>query len=326
MANFKIGVAFSKEFTGNNPFGHIGVKLPVYLRLLELCRKEGWEVYVLTRKTYKGNGIFEGGWLFENGKFRKINTPIVADLVYDRSAGIKFPPEGDNDIIWVNRRDFKVLCWDKWKAYQEIGKYMPETFWAKKENDLADILPKMNNGVPQNNSVPHKTKWVVLKPYNGLKGFGVFIGPKEKAVGFKFEKKYKHYIAQEFVDTSDGIDGITNGLHDLRVAIVNAKAVWSHVRVPEKGSFMANAAQGGILTEVDYSEVPESIKKIVGEIAEKFYRDYDNPAYSLDFGIGKDGIPKIFEINDQIGFPRWEMKARDAFLKELVKNFKEKVI
>jgi len=115
-------------------------------------------------------------------------------------------------------------------------------------------------------------------------------------------------------------------MHDLRVAIVNAKAVWSHVRVPEKGSFMANAAQGGILTEVDYSKVPESIKKIVGEIAEKFNIGYDNPAYSLDFGIGKDNAPKIFEINDQIGFPKWEMKARDAFLKELVKNFKEKVI
>ena len=33
----------------------------------------------------------------------------------------------------------------------------------------------------------------------------------------------------------------------------------------------------------------------------------------------------IFEINDQIGFPLWEMKKRDLFLKELVKNFKKKL-
>ena len=52
---------------------------------------------------------------------------------------------------------------------------------------------------------------------------------------------------------------------------------------------------------------------------------YDNPAYSLDFGIGKDGIPKIFEINDQIGFPKWEMKQRDVFLKELVYDFARKL-
>lgn len=114
-------------------------------------------------------------------------------------------------------------------------------------------------------------------------------------------------------------------MHDLRVAVVNAKAVWSHVRVPQDGSFMANAAQGGILTEVDYSKVPENIKKIVGEMAEKFYNGYDNPTFSIDFGIGKDKVPKIFEINDQIGFPKWEMKQRDTFLKELVYNFARKL-
>jgi len=313
MVNFKVGVVFSREFSGNDPLGHIGVKLPVYLRLLELCRRQGWEVYVLTRKTYKGNGIFAGSWKFDNGRFRRAVEPVKIDLVYDRSAGVKFPPVNDASVIWVNRLDFKILAWDKWKAYRQIGKYMPKTFWVKKESDLVDILPKI------------KTEWVVLKPYNGLKGFGVFIGPKEKAAEFKFEKRYKYYIAQEFVDTSAGIANVTPGMHDLRVAIVNAKAVWSHVRVPEKGSFTANAAQGGILTEVDYSQVPESIKKIVGEITEKFFIGYDNPAYSLDFGIGKDGIPKIFEINDQIGFPKWEMKQRDVFLRELVYNFAKRL-
>jgi len=310
----KVGICYSRQFEGADPLGHIGVKLPVYIRFLDLCQSQGWEVYVLTRKTYKGNGIFAGSWRFDKGRFRKTVKPVKIDLVYDRSAGVKFPPENDESVIWVNRLDFKILCWDKWKAYRQIGKYMPQTFWVEEEKALINVLPKI------------KTEWVVLKPYNGLKGFGVFIGPKEKAMGFKFEKKYRHYIVQEFVDTSGGIPKITNGLHDLRVAIVNKNAVWSHVRVPEKGSFMANAAQGGILTEVDYSEVPESIKKIVGEIAEKFYIGYDNPAYSLDFGIGKNGTPKIFEINDQIGFPKWEMKARNAFLKGLVKNFKEKII
>lgn len=313
MTTFKIGVVFSKEFTGNNPLGHIGAKLPVYLRLLELCRREGWEVYVLTRKTYKGNGVFAGSWKFDEGRFRRTLKPVKIDLVYDRSAGVKFPPQNDESVIWVNRLDFKILAWDKWKAYRQIGKYMPKTFWLKQESDLAGIFPKI------------KTEWVVLKPYNGLKGIGVFIGPKEKAGGFKFEKKYKHYIAQEFVDTSGGIPNITPGMHDLRIAIVNGKAVWSHVRVPQKGNFMANAAQGGALTEVDYSQVPGSIKKIVGEVAEKFYKDYDNPAYSIDFGVGKDKAPKIFEINDQIGFPQWEMKQRDVFLKELVYNFARKL-
>ena len=314
MSVSKVGMAFSREFKGNSPLGHIGVKLPVYLRLLELCQDKGWEVYVLTKKTYKSGGVFAGCWKFDKGKFKKMKTKVKMDLVYDRSAGVKFPPEGDEGTIWVNRRDFKVLCWDKWKAYKILNEHMPKTFLVKRQVDIANILPKIS------------TQWVVLKPYNGLKGQGVFVGPKSRAIKFRFPKKFKKYIAQEFVDTSQGIPLVASGLHDLRVAIVNAKAVWSNVRIPQEGSFKANVAEGGNLHEIDYeTKVPHSVKKIVDAVIKKFFEKYNDPSYSIDFGIGPDGVPKIFEINDQIGFPRWEMKNRDNFLKELVYNFERKL-
>lgn len=310
---FKVGILFSREFEGNSPLGHIGVKLPVYLRLLELCQKEGWETYVLTRKTYKGQGIFEGSWLFKDGKFERVLTPVKIDLVFDRSAGVKFPISGDESAIWVNRLDFKTLCWNKDSAYKVIGQYMPSTFLVNSEDEIPDVISKI------------KTDWVVLKPFNGLKGIGLFIGSKEDAKNFKFEGKYKKYIAQEFVDTSNGITGITPGLHDLRLAIVNGEVVWSHVRVPQKGSFKSNAAAGGVLTEVDLKLIPSEVKKVASEISKKFYDEHDNPAYSLDFGIDKSGKPYIFEMNDQIGFPTWKMENRDTFLNALVSNFKGKL-
>lgn len=308
-----VGMCFSKEFEGNTPLDHIDVKLPTYFRLLELCRAEGWGAHVLTRKTYKGEGVFDGVWEFGDGKFVRVAKPVKIDLVYDRSAGVAFPPAGDTSVIWVNNRDFKILSWDKWKAYQEIGEYMPTTLIVETEEDIPSVLPKI------------KTDWVVLKPYNGLKGIGVFIGPKESALSFKFPKNYPKYIAQEFIDTSGGISGVTTGLHDLRVAVVNGKIVWSHVRIPPEGSYKANAAGGGSLTEIDISLIPESVVKITQKVAAKFYREYDNPIYSLDFGMEKDSTPKIFEINDQIGFPKWGMKNRDNFLKSLVYNFSEKL-
>jgi len=122
------------------------------------------------------------------------------------------------------------------------------------------------------------------------------------------------------VDTSSGISGLVDGLHDLRVAIINGRGVWCHVRTPPPGSFEANVAQGGAIKEVSWERLPGSVKKIVSQIADKFYKEYDNPFYSIDFGMGKDG-PLIFELNDQIGFPTWEMKARDRFLNELVESF-----
>lgn len=312
--SFNVGICFSKEFQGNNPLGHIGIKKPVYLRLLEFCEKENWNVYVLTRKTYKGDGIFEGAWKYTNGKFEVIAANVKIDLVYDRSAGVKFPPESDKSVIWVNELSFKILAWDKWAAYKVIEEYMPQTLLVESENDLPRVLLQI------------KSDWVVLKPFNGLMGIGIFIGPKDDALDFKFDKKYKPYIAQEFIDTSGGISGIAQAKHDLRIVIINGKIVWCHVRSPIGESFLANAAQGGNLTEVDYVKVPESVKVIVGKVSKLFYSKYDNPVYSLDFGIDKAGRPMIFEINDQIGFPKWGMKNRDNFLSSLIDNFKSKLL
>ncbi len=310
----KIGMCFSRPFEGNNPLSHIGKKLPVYLRLLDLCQQKGWQVFVLTRKTYQGKGIFNGAWRVNKGKFSRWEKPVKIDLVYDRVAGMKFPSKHDPAMVVVNRRDFKLLCYDKWLTFKEIGQFMPQTIWVGEQKNLASALNKI------------KTSWVVLKPHNGMKGIGVYAGPKEKAFDFEFsdKKQYCQYIAQEFIDTSGGIPGITKGLHDLRVVIVNGEMVWAHVRTPPAGSFRANVAQGGSITELNCSKLPASVKKIALQIAEKFYEEFDNPIYSIDFGMGEDG-PKIFELNVQIGFPLWEMRARDRFLQAHVKNFEEKL-
>ena len=309
----KIGICFSKELQGETPLSHIIEKLPVYMRLLELMEAANFEIYILTRKTYKANGVFEGGWHYESGKFTLVKKVLKIDLVYDRTGGIAFPLE--NDVLSVvNERDFKVLAWDKWATYQLLGKYMPKTVLIDSLKDLPLVLPLI------------KSEMVVLKPYNGLKGFGIFIGKKEDAVNFEFNKKYSRYIAQEFVDTGNGIPGITPGMHDVRIVIVNGKPVWCHVRVPAEGKLLANAAQGGTLTEVDYGKVPESIKNVVNKVSKIFSSKYDNPVYSLDFGVGKNGRPYIFEINDQMGFPKWGMRNRDLFVNGLVDNFKEKLV
>lgn len=309
----KFGMCFSKDFEGTAPLSHIGKKLPVYLRLLELCQKEGWEVYVLSKKTYQGGNVFNGAWLFNNGEFTREEKLLNIDLVFDWTGNMEFPPANEPNLKVVNTRPFKELCADKWKMYQKLQEYMPTTFWIGEKDNLKTVLPKI------------KTDWIVVKPVNGLKGKGVYVGDRGKAVNFDFDDRFHEYIAQEFIDTSNGISGITPGLHDLRIVVVNNQIVWSHVRVPKKGTYKANVGQGGFLTEIDYTMVPAGIKEIVSDVSNTFYGQYDNPIYSIDFGVGKDGIPKIFEINDQIGFPLWEMKSRDNFLSALIQNFKEKL-
>lgn len=309
----KVGIVYSKELQGNTPLAHIGSKLPVYLRFLDMLKDAGWDVYILTRKTYLDKGVFNGGWLYQKEKFILKKEKLKIDLIYDRTGGIDFPPE-DDSLKVTNPRNFKILCWDKWATYQEIGQYMPKTFLVNSEKDIEPVVAQL------------KTNIVVLKPFNGLKGLGVFIGDKKNALSFKFPDKFKKYIMQEFVDTSKGIPGIAAGRHDLRVAVINGRAVWCHVRTPKEGNLIANAAQGGTVTELSYRRVPITVKKVVGEISNYFFQKYGNTIYSIDFGIDSDGKPKVFEINDQIGFPRMEMSTKDNFLNGLIENFKNKLL
>jgi len=139
----KIGICFSKDLEGQNPLSHIGSKLPVYLHFLELLQKEGFVVYILTRKSYQGQGIFKGGWFFGKKEFFLTKETLKIDLVYDRTAGVKFPPNDDPQMIVVNHLDFKILCWDKWLVFQKIGANMPQTFWLESKEKLPEVLKKV---------------------------------------------------------------------------------------------------------------------------------------------------------------------------------------
>ncbi len=309
------GMCFSRKFEKVDPLGHIGEKRPTYINLFELANEKGWEGYAVTRRTYQGKGIFNGVWKFKDGNFETLKERVKMDFIFDWVGDLKFPPKDEPDLKVVNIRKFKELCWNKWEMYLRLKEFIPETFWVEDVRNEAELEKVLSN---------IKTAWVVVKPTNGLKGRSVYVGPKENVKDFDFDPGYKNYIVQEFVNTSGGIEGVTEGLHDLRVVVMNKKSVWSHVRVPARGTYKANVAQGGTLTEINLEDIPSSLKAIVSEIADSFYKEFDNPIYSIDFGM-ENGKPYIFEVNDQIGFPLPNAKGKDNFLNELINNFESKI-
>jgi glutathione synthase/RimK-type ligase-like ATP-grasp enzyme len=351
-----IGIVFSHLASKKDPLSRVGKKRVVYLEFLKKCIEKGFYTVVVSRKYYQSSGIFDIYWtLSTQDVLEKVNSKIKVDLAYDRTGGLHFPLV-DDPLRVVDNREFKVLAWNKWLQFQEIGQYMPKTVLVDKL-DLSASLSEL------------KTDMVVMKPVNGLRGLGIFIGNKSDALDFKFPKNETSspfaenqerklvdecdgfllrrdftpdeaigknpdrkvegvsYIAQEFVETKGGISGITKSRHDLRVVIINNKIVWSHVRIPKEGNLKANVSggNGGELCEVEVSKLPKSVVEICDVVSKDFYKKYDNPIYSLDFGFDESGKPYIFEINDQIGFPQMYMKAKDAFLDELVENFRSKL-
>ena len=293
-----------------HPYGRIGVKKPVYDQLLVELEKSA-EVYVAVGyENYPRPLYFTEAYRFLGpDKFIIEDNGVQADAVYDRSAKMSFPGNSDleNQKI-LNASSFKNFSNNKWALYQMFPSYCPKTWFADKLDDYLKILAVIN-----------PKKQYVVKPYNGYKGKGIAFGTPDELKKYPFETPV---IVQDFKETKAGIPGLVIGRHDLRVAVVDGDIVWATIRQPQGDNLLANVAQGGSIAEIKISEVPESVLPIVKKLAEKFKQDYFNPLFSIDFGF-ENGRPFIYEINDQIGFPRPEMK-NNLLVKSLAKVLIEK--
>lgn len=298
---------FKKERPGKDPFLNFGKKRKVYHYFFQKGKSLGFDMFLASgKKTYLSELKFRNPAFFNGKDFIVQKNVISADGIYDRSGGMDFPPKRIGKKV-LNCSEFKILCNDKNAMYILLGKFMPKSFEINSQKKLQENLENFND-----------SSLIVLKPAKGLGGKGIVIAKKNVIKNVLLEKK-KTYVLQEFADTSCGIKGITKEKHDLRVVIVEGKIVLSHVRIPKKGSYLANAAQGGKIKEVPLDKIPKEVKNITKKIQKIIDKKFDFPLYSIDFGITPKG-PRIFELNDQIGFPRDSMKNYKKFINTLLKS------
>lgn len=303
---------FRKRKCDKDPFATFGVKRKIYYYFFEFGKRQGFDMFIASGKDgHLGNLKFKNILHYKNGSFAKHAGVVSAATVFDRSGGLFFPPMGTGKHV-INCIEFKKLCGDKNLIYAAIGKFMPKNFEIAGRKDLLKYLKKFDSD-----------SLVVLKPARGMCGKDILI---KKPVELSRTKLLpgKKYVLQEFVDTSAGIKDIAKSRHDLRVVIVEGKPVLATIRTPKKGSLLANVAQGGKIKEIPLKKIPSRVLKTVKKIQKIIDKKYFFPLYSIDFGVDVDGTPLVFELNDQIGFPRESMRGAKNFIKAMVLSLKKR--
>ncbi len=277
-----------------------------YTDFFRLAEKYFSVFYVRDKKRHLGQGVFKQGYRFQQGKFIPYNAKIYARVVYNKTT---LYSNGGKNWDVVNKWNLYKITFNKYRSYQLFKQYMKPTYRIRNKAQFLKTLPKI------------KTDWVVYKPNRGAEGKGIIIGPKKtvakKLANFKLDRsKYKFRrgaydgLLQEFIDTSGGIPNLHHTYHDMRILIMNGKIVQTYIRIPKKGSFLANVARGGALKEIPIKKVPRSAKSIALKIDTKL-KKYGARVYAIDFGF-EDGKPYLFEINPQPGlpYPSWHMYYR----------------
>lgn len=282
-----------------------------------LCRKNNIEMFGASYDWYDyENKIFKHAWTFDKTKgWNRVNN-ITPDLIYDKTKST-IEAYYKKELIsknypFINSLRFTRILDDKLITSLIFHKWSKKSWIVNNPKQLKNILPKI------------KSQKFVIKPISESGGKNVQIIDKKEAL----EKIVfgDDYIVQEFIDSSSGVPGVSETMHDLRLVFVNDKLSYSYIREPEKGNYLANLAQGGSLSIVSKDKIPQSLNSII-RCATKVFETFVPRIYCIDFMFDENKRPWIVELNSMPGlyFTPPEKPYMLELYKELIETFKKKL-
>lgn len=286
------------DWEGNKPFkkDHINT---TYEYFTNLAAQRDSNVFI-ARFDWYSEGKLQKAYRFDGENWNKIED-IKVDIVFDKykfdneTVGLKKEIKENHPVL--NSFEVEKLCKDKLLAYERFPENHPETREGTLEN-VEEMLDKYSK--------------VVVKPVSAHAGEGVEIIDDISEFDEEGER-----IVQQFIDSSSGIEQLgIEGIHDLRVVVVDGEPVLSYFRQPESG-FVANVAQGGSMEFVALEDVPEEAIDIVRKVIDVFGQK--KFVCGIDMIFDKDQKPWILELNSKPGMSFYNKENIKGWKKPYIK-------
>ncbi|MEP7162221.1 MAG: ATP-grasp domain-containing protein [Candidatus Moraniibacteriota bacterium] len=288
-----------------------------YEKLYALAEKRG---LLLSRSSLdwydEEKRIFEQTLTY-NGTGWVVRKNIVPNFIYDRSKPslISHPSKVllAREFPLLNDPGFTLSAGSKLQVSRLIPEFSKPYTLVNSRDELKKTLGEIISSK------------VVVKNDRGSGGESVVIAEREKLLQLDITFPL---LVQEFVDSSHGIPGITKSYHDLRLVFINDKLIYSYIREPKKGSLLANVAQGGSMTIIEPSRLPETLTPAIVAV-QKAFSKYPEKEYTIDFIFDEDGRPWILEMNTMpgiyfaLGQEEWQEKYFSALLDFFDTNARE---
>ncbi len=253
-----------------------------YQDLLMELKSAGAAAYFASgNEHYKGAGRFSEAWTSD------VPRPIADyKMAHDVTAGLVLEKGGftGTDVMVLNPPAVHTVASDKAETYRHFSKFQPKTIVVDSETGFEAAVRSI------------ETELVVVKEAVSNKGQAVTIAEAEKQL-LAPPGQYP-VVVQEFIDTSVGIPGLADGVHDLRVKVTGGTIIGGQVRQPAPGELRANIALGGTSRILGADEIPEPVRQLTREI-DLFFTGQPR-YYALDFANTPNGW-KLIELNSKPG-------------------------
>lgn len=309
-------ILYSSHHAGPDaPFSNLKYQ-PCYEALYSLGESMGLHLCRAPLDWYSTKqDCFEKSWEFINGAWQ-LSGPVKPNLVLDRTQSRSSDSPIRKQIIkryiFVDDPGFTRFANNKYETSRLLPQFFKPYERISSHQEFKDFLKKVS------------TNRVVIKPEIGSGGNGVLIVLKDEALALNVDFPV---IAQEFIDGSRGIDGITNTYHDLRLVFIGDELVYSYIRTPAEGSLLANLAQGGSMEIINQNRLPKSLEPIIKETA-RIFSIFPKKTYTIDVMFDENQRPWIIEYNTMPGmfFPPEEKEVMLRVYRRLLEELKQALV
>lgn len=240
------------------------------------------------------------GWDDARGVFMAVRTPeggilesFRPDVVWHKCSGFNaftFQLARAYGPAFINGLDVLATARDKYATYRRFSTLMPRTLLLSEALSDPSAVDSWAGDK------------IVVKPRTGLGGEGVRCLAKLGLVeGTKdIAAVSGAWVVQEWMDSSCGIPGVVDGVHDLRTVIIGGEAAFHSLRSPKSGDFRCNVSAGGSLMDFEPGArpVPRGVLDIVETVVRALGRD---GAYSVDCAADASGRVYLGEVNNAPG-------------------------
>jgi len=285
-----------------------------YCQFALIAKKEfDIEIVLLPLSQYK-KGTFSNGWVEKNGHWVKKKVLPKVQVILDKTSFLynKIPVKQEIDLhhIVVNPWELDLIASDKLFTNTVFAHITPATFKIESHQDIHQHLPLI------------PTKKIVIKPRLGYGGKGIQIinkGETHKISSAEFS------ILQPFVDSSNGIKGLAESIHDLRIIFAGERVIASYIRTPQPNSLICNIGQHGKARFLTNAQIPKQLREPIRYI-QKTFAHFPYKLYTADFFFQKQK-PLLIEINTRPPvyferYPAYEKKLQKLYLQYLATFFK----
>lgn len=278
-----------------------------YAVFSQLARDKDAEILVGKFTWYK-DGKMDKAYSHSDGEWKKLENTEV-DGIFDKfkfdDETIEIKKQMHDDLPVLNNYKLEEVCKDKLLTYEEFPSRVPETREANQQN-VEEMLSDYGK--------------VVLKPRYDFGGRGVRI--IDSIEDFELEEDL---LVQRFIDSGSGIPKLgIEGVHDLRVIVVNGENSASFVRTPEEG-LISNVSRGGSMHHIEVKDVPDSALQIVDEVEDKFSH-FGSRVYAVDFIFDEEGNPWILEMNSKPGLVFYDEESIRSWKEPLIEKVVETLV